>query len=158
MYSEVLVVKLNTIAHQYKGVINRALRDILSQPRYRNTGAGLSSLTVEVIEGNTNKAPQIVVSFDDHILFLDKRKMQWTKLPEIKKLLAWAETRKSTVKEAKKLAWAVAWSKKKTDAWKPKLWRKRGLGPALTEMNKKILADYGNAIEEALTQATKIAA
>lgn len=158
MYSDDLVIKLNTIAYQYRAQIERALRDILSQPRYRNTGAGLASLIVEVIDGDRNKSPQIVVNFDDHLLFLDKRRMQWTKLPEIKKLLAWAETKTGSQKEATKLAWAVAWSKRKNDTWKSKPWRKKGLGPTLREMNKVIMDGFEKAIEEDLRKATKQAA
>lgn len=158
MYSEALVIKLNTIAQQYRDVIHRALHDILSQPRYRNTGAGLASLIVDVIDGDSNKSPQIVIHFDDHLLYMDKRRVEWTKLPEIKKLLAWAETKKSDPTEAKKLAWAVAWDKKKNDTWRSKPWRKKSLGPALREMNRMIMQGFEQAIEEDLKKATKAAA
>ena len=158
MYSDNLVIKLNGIAHHYKDVINRALVDILSQPRYNNTGAGLASLHVEVIEGDRNKSPQIIITMADHLLLLDKRKMQWTKLPKISELLKWAETKKSTPKEAVKLAWAVAWDKRKNDTWKAKPWRKKSLGPALKEMNKMIVEGFEKVIEEDLQQAIDRAA
>lgn len=158
MYSDEVVTRLNAIANQYRDILYRSLRDVLSQPRYTNTGAGLSSLTVDVIQGTQTKSPQLVVTFDDHILFMDKRRLQWTKLPDMKGLLAWAETKTSSEKEARKLAWAVAWDKKKNDTWKPKLWRKKGLGPALREMNQVILASYEAAIEQELAQSVKTAA
>lgn len=148
MYSETLVIKLNTIAHQYKDVINRALVAILSQPRYKNTGGGLASLHVEVIEGDTNKSPQILITMADHLILLDKRNMQWTKLGKISELLKWAETKKDTPQEARKLAWAVAWNQKKYDVWKGKPWRKKSLGPALKDMNKMIVEGFERAIEE----------
>lgn len=155
MYSESTVIKLNDIAQRYKDVIHQAIHAVLSQDRYKNTGAGAASLIVDVIDGDSNKSPQITISFDDHLIFLDKRKMQWTKLPNMKKLLEWAETVKPDKKEAERLAWAVAWDKKKNDTWKAKPWRKKSLSNVLKEMNDLLLNEFDAAINEDLMDAIK---
>lgn len=154
MYSQEVIRGLNAIAYQYRDILRKSILDVLG--RYSNTGAGAASLTVEVIDGTADRSPQLVVKFDDHVLYLDKRRLQWTKLPDMRKLLQWAQTKKSSEKEAVRLAWAVAWDKKKNDTWKPKRWRKQGLGPALKEMNQRILAAYEAEIEAALKQAIKV--
>src|SRR6185369_15042690 len=110
-YSPRLVNKLNDIAHHYRDLVSRSLHAVLQQ--YSNTGAGLASLTVDIVDGNENKAPQIKIAFADHLLYLDNKKLQWTKLPEVQNLIAWAKTKGKNDKEAKKLAWAIAWDKKK---------------------------------------------
>lgn len=153
MYSEEIVRGLNAIAYQYRDILRRSILDVLS--RYSNTGAGMASVAVEVIEGTSESSPQLVVKFDDHLVYLNKGRLQWTKLPDMRKLLQWAQTKKSSEKEAVRLAWAVAWDKKKNDTWKPKRWRKKGIGPTLTEMNRRIFADYEAEIEAALNRATK---
>ena len=148
MYSDNLVIKLNTIAHQSADRIDRDLHAILSQPRYKNTGRGLASLHVEVIDGDRNNTPQIKITMDDHLILLDKRKMVWTKLPPIKPLMEWAETVEKNPKRAKALAWGTAIKQRKTNYWKPKVWRRRGLSKALKEMNEFIKQAYDTAIEE----------
>lgn len=156
MYSDVTIVKLNAIAHRYRDLIHRAISEVLNQDRYKNTGAGAASLTVDVVDGDANNSPRILISFDDHLIFLDKRKMQWTKLPQIKKLMEWAETVKPSKIEAKKLAWAVAWDKKKNDTWKAKPWRKKSLSSVLKEMNELIKKDYDKAAQSEMDNATKV--
>lgn len=148
MYSDRLVMKLNDIAQRYKSMLQRSISEILSDSRYRNTGAGAASVTVEVIDGDNNKSPQLIINFADHMLFLDKRKLQWTQLPNMKNLIEWAETKKSNPIEAKKLAFAVAYDKKKNDTWKAKPWRKKSLSNVLKEMNVLILQSFEQAIDE----------
>lgn len=153
MYSESTVIKLNDIAQRYKDLIHQAVHDVLSQDQYKNTGAGVASLTVDVVDGDANKAPQITITFDDHLILLDKRKMMWTKLPNIGKLMEWAETVKPDKKQAERLAWAVAWDKKKNDTWKAKPWRKKSLSNVLKEMNQMIKEAFDKAIDEDFQKA-----
>ena len=164
MYSDNLVIKLNTIAHQYKDKISRSLNKILSDPKYRNTGASLASLHVDVIDGDNKKSPQVIIRFSDSLNVLDKRKLQWTKLPPVKDLIAWADTREFTgpvpgyktgeapdlspKKKRIRVAWAIAKSQQKFDKWKPKPWRKRSLSAVLKEMNQAILNSFAQAIDE----------
>jgi hypothetical protein len=155
VYSENMISTLNDIAHKYRPIIHQAIHSVVSQPPYKNTGAGAASLTVEVIDGNASKAPDIAIHFDEHLLFLDKRKMQWTKLPDVKKLMEWAATKKSTESEVKQLAWAVAWNQKKQDTWKAKPWRKKTLSAVLKEMNKLVLEEFDKAIQADFDLATK---
>jgi len=156
MYSARLVDTLNEIAQRYQPLMLKSVQEVLSQSRYRNTGAGVASVTVDVEAGDVNKAPAIRISFEDHLIFLNQRKIEWTRLPNMKNLVAWAETKKSNEAEAKQLAWATAWDKKKNDTWKPKLWRKKSLSTVLKEMNALILSEYDKAIEEDLQDATKV--
>lgn len=171
MYSENLVIKLNAIAQSYREIISQAVNAVLSQDKFRNTGAGLASLKVEVITGDASKAPQIIITFDDHILFLDKRRMQWTKQPDFKKILEWAKTKTfdkvpgysnprsiDNLKAAERVAYAIARDKKKNDTWKAKPWRKKSLSSVLKEMNQMIKSGFEKAIEEDLTNAIKQAA
>lgn len=153
IYSESTVIKMNGVAHHYQELIYRAVHSVLSEPRYRNTGAGVNSLKVEVIDGDANKGPQIIIAFDDHLIFLNQRKIEWIKLPVMKDLIAWAETKTSSNREAVRMAWAVAWDKKKKDTWKPKLWRKRSLSTVLKEMNVLVLKAFDEAIEEDFIKA-----
>jgi len=147
-YSDNMVITLNNIASDYAGQMEAAIKTILSQARYTNTGQGAGCVSVSVQKGNTNESPALVVKLDDHVLKLDKSKMQWTKLPNMGKLIAWAKTKKSEELQAKKLAYAVAWDKKNNDTWKPKKWRKKGLGPTLKEMNAAMLVAFNEAIEK----------
>lgn len=155
MYSPRLVEALNGIANEYGGLIERAVKDVLSQPRYSNTGAGVGSVRVEVIAGDSSKAPAINVTFDDHLIMLNNRKLQWTRLPNINELMKWASTKKDNEKEAKQLAWATAWNQKKYDIWNAKPWRKRSLSQVLKSMNEELLKKYDEAIEADLVEATK---
>lgn len=107
------------------------------------------------LPGDVNKSPELVISFDDHLLFLDRRKIEWTQLPNIQKLTEWAQTKKSDPKEAKKLAWATAIDKQKNDTWKAKPWRKKSLSSVLSEMNKMLLREFDAAINEDLIDAIK---
>lgn len=111
-YSPRTVDKLNGIAHKYKDIIQRAIADVLRQPKYYNTGKLAASVTVDVTDGDANKAPAIVIELDEALLIIDKSKLQWTKLPNMKALLEWASTKESDPKKAKRLAWATAFSKK----------------------------------------------
>lgn len=156
MYSDLLVSKLNDIAHRYRDLIHKSLHEVLSQPQYKNTGAGLASLTVDVIDGDHNIAPKIVIHFDDHLLLLDKRKMQWTQMPDMKNLLAWAATKKDKPSEIKKLAWSTAIQQQTNDVWKAKPWRKKSLGSVLKEMNEVILQGFAEVIDIEFNNATKI--
>lgn len=156
MYSPNTVTRLNEIAHEYRDLIHQSIHDVLSQPRYKNTGAGAASLTVDVIEGDSDKSPSIKITFADHLIFLEKRKIQWTKLPEMKKMIDWAETKRSDKAEAKKLAWATAWNKRKFDTWKPKAWRKRSLSSVMKEMNDMITKAYDEVINKDMAEASSV--
>lgn len=163
MYSRNTVIKLNDIAHRYRDIIHQALHAALSS--LKNTGAGVASLTVDVIDGDEQKSPEIQIRFDDHLIFLDKRGMQWTKQPDVKKLTAWAETKSFSsipgytvgkapkFNTAERVAWAIAKDKKKNDSWKGKPWRKKSLSKVLKEMNALIIEAYNKAIEEDLQAA-----
>lgn len=155
MYSPRLVNVLNDIANQHAGIFERSVKDVLSQPRYTNTGAGVDSVRVEVIPGNATSSPQINITFDDHLIMLNKSKMQWTRLPNIDKLLDWAHTKKADPDEAKQLAWATAWQQRKYDTWKPKLWRKKSLSQVLKNMNEDLIRKYDEAIESDAVDAFK---
>lgn len=153
MYSARLVEKLNAIAQHYKAIVQASIKDVLSQTRYTNTGAAAASIKVTVINGTESKAPEIKVDFVDYLVVLNKRKVSWTKLPDIKKLTEWAGRKTDSPEKAKKLAWAIAWDKKKHDTWKAKPWRKQALSQVLTDMNAEILAAFAKAIDEDLQQA-----
>jgi hypothetical protein len=155
MYSARLVSVLNEIAHRYAGLTHKSIVDVLSQPRYSNTGAGVRSVKVDVVSGNDAKSPALHITFDDHLIVLNKGKIEWTRLPDIEKLTEWAKTKKSSDKEAEQLAWAVAWDKKKNDTWSPKLWRKKSLSQVLKDMNEQLLKDYHEAIKADQVDATK---
>ena len=148
MYSDRLVNVLNEIAKDYRGKLEAAIKAVLSQARYTNTGRGVQSVKVEVVTGNASQSPALVVQLDDYVLLLDRSKMQWTKLANVKNLIEWAKTKRSTEREWKALAWATAVKKKNTDAWKPKKWRKKGLGQTLRDMNAEMIKAFEEAIEQ----------
>lgn len=154
MYSELTIHRLNAIAHHYRDEVFREVHSVLEQ--IRNTGAGAQSLTVEVVEGNANASPQLMIMFDDHLIFLDKSKMQWTKLPDMKEMVEWAKTKQPDEKKAIQLAWAVGWDKVKNDTWKPKRWRKKSLSKVLKEMNERIVKAYDEVIEEEFVEAARV--
>lgn len=156
IYSENLVIKLNEIAQEYRAKMESAIKVVLSQSRYTNTGKGLRSLSVKVTPGTRESSPSIVVNVDDYIVLLNKSKMQWTKLPNTGNLIAWAKTKKSTETEIKKLAFAVAYVKKTTDNHKPKKWRKKGIGETLKDMNVEMTKAFDDAEQKDLEQAVKI--
>ncbi len=144
------------IAEEYRGKIEAAIRQVISQPKYRASGEGLASLTVVLIDGNADKAPVIVVNLADHVMRLESRNLQWTQLPDMRKMLQWASYKKSDPKEARQLAWAVAKDKQKNDTWKPKRWRKQSLSAVLKEMNKAMLQAFDKAVlDHIMKQATE---
>lgn len=156
MYSDNTVNKLNEIAMQYRPLIYDAIHKVISDGKFSNTRAGADSLVVEVSAGDATKAPDILITFDDHLIVLNKRKVEWTKHPNMKPLIAWAETKTRSELEAKKLAFATAWHQKTNDTWKPKPWRKKSLSQVLKEMNELILSEYDKVIDEDLQQAVNI--
>lgn len=153
-YSPNLQIKLLDIAYEYRAKIENSIRSVISQPKYINTGAGLASLVVEVIEVN-GKDPIIQVTIDDHIFRLESRALQWTKLPNMTKMLEWASHKESDPKQARKLAWAVAKHKQKTDTWKPKTWRRKSLSSVLKEMNKELLEEYTKVRQQELEKSAQ---
>jgi len=155
MYSPRLVQSLNQVAYKHQPLFRKAIVDVLSQPRYTNTGIAAGSVEVEVVEGNASTSPQLNITFADHLIMLNKTKMQWTRLPNIGKLLEWAETKKDDPKQAKRLAWAVAWNQRKNDTWRAKTWRKKSLSGVLKEMNEEMLKEFDAAIQGDLDEAVK---
>jgi hypothetical protein len=156
MYSPELVIVLNEIAEQRARKFESVLKALLNKPPYRNTGEGVNSVSVNVVPGNANKSPDIKIEGADHLIFMDKRKMQWTKLPVITSMLKWAATKTSDEKLQKRIAWAAAWDKKKNDTHKPKPWRKKSLSETLKEMNKEIVEAFDKAIEDSFQKATQL--
>lgn len=168
MYSQHQIDRLNAVAHKYKDVIYSSLRDVLNSPRYRNTGAGVESIHVDVIDGDANKSAEIHVAIADHIFLLDKRrKLQWTKLPNMTEMIAYAETKSFSkipgyansipvdrLKAAQRVAWAIAVDKKKNDTYKAKPWRKKSLSAVLKDLNKEITSEFDKAVSEDLEDAT----
>lgn len=152
-YSPRTVEKLNAIAGKHVGIIASAIAEVLRDPKYRNTGKSAESVRVEMQPGDANKAPVLRIELDEALLIIDKTKLQWTKLPNMKALLEWASTKESDPKKAKKLAWATAFSKKNYDKWKAKKWRKKSLSVVLKEMNELVLSEFDKAIEEDIVQA-----
>lgn len=152
VYNEQLVARMNAIAHEYGPRIKSEVLSVLSSPKYRNTGAGVDSVKVTVIDGNASQSPDIKIEFADHLGILNRSKLQWTKLPDMKELLAWAETKKNSSREANALAWGTAKKQLKFDAWKPKLWRKKSLSEVLKQMNKEIVAKWETAAEEVIVE------
>lgn len=153
MYSPRLVDALNALARLYGEKIKHAVTEVLSQPRYTNTGVGVQSVAVTIIDGDTSKSPVIQIVFDDHVKLMDKRKMQWTQLPDMKKMLEWAATKESDPKAIKYLAWATAWKQKNFDTWKPKAWRKKSLSAVLKELNQEMLKAFDEAIDQDMQAA-----
>lgn len=152
MYSDRTVMKLNDIAYRYKDLIHRAVHDVIRKTIH-NTGDAAASLTVEVVEGTRDKAPDLVISFADHLIYFNHRQIEWTKLPNIDKLTEWAETKVVDKKAAKRLAFAVAWDKRKNDTWKAKPWRRKSLSAVLKEMNRLVLTSFDEIINEELQEA-----
>lgn len=154
MYSAELVSILNKIANDYAAKAERSIKEVVQ--KFSNTGAGVDSVKVDVLPGNTTQSPRLIINIADHLLVLNKRKPQWTKQPNMKQLLAWAETKTDNVEHAKKLAFATAYNQRKFDKWKPKYWRKKSLSEVLKEMNAAILIGFDEAIETGLAMAVKI--
>lgn len=152
-YSPRLVSTLNDIAHKHSGIIRQSIASVLNDAKYKNTGASAGSVVVSVIDGDASKAPIIHIEMAESLLIIDRSKLQWTKLPNMKALLEWAATKVSDPRKAKQLAWATAWSKKKFDIWKPKKWRKKSLSVVLKEMNELVVEEFDRAIEGDLVEA-----
>jgi hypothetical protein len=155
MYSPELVIVLNEIAQQKGKEFHSVLVNLLSKAPYRNTGEGANSVTVEITAGTESKSPEIKITFADHLLFMDKRKMQWVKLPLVSKLMAWAATKTADPKQQKRMAWAIAYDLQKNDSHKAKPWRKKSLSATLKDMNQQIVAAFDKAIEQSFQNATQ---
>jgi hypothetical protein len=155
-YSAHQVELLNEVANKYKPIVYAAIHSIISQSRFRNTGAAADSLSVDIVEGSADLAPQLEIRFADYLNILDKKKLQWTKLPDMKKLIEWAETKVSDEKKAKKLAFAVAAIQKNRDTWKARPWRKKSLSDVLKEMNQIVLKAFDEALGKDFEDAVDV--
>jgi hypothetical protein len=133
-----------------------SIRTLLQEPKFRNTGRGVDNMTVKMIPGNAEASPQLVIHIADYLVIQNQSKLEWTKMPKKDGLIEWARTKRNTEVAAKQLAYVTAVKKYKTDAHKPKKWRKKSIGDVLKELNKEMIAAFDAAIEKDLQIAVSV--
>lgn len=152
---ERLQAVLNAIAERYAQLIFNRAREILSNASIRVTDELLNSVKVTWLKANDNQPPRILFIFAEHGIFLDQRSPKWIKLPAIEKLKEWVEAKNlpltripgykngiapglSQAKKAERIAWAIAWDKRKNDTWKRKRWKRDVLRDQLLRLNQEL--------------------
>lgn len=159
--------QLNQIAAKYARHLYDNVKRLFSTPAYRNTGELDESLKVHWTACTDNEPPVIVLEYADQGYFLGYRKPQWTRLPNIANLEKWAQTKRFTTipgyngssnlpeyKIQQRVAWAIAWDKRKNDTWKPKRWKKAAnLGQLLKQLNAETTQAYTHDIEKILADS-----
>lgn len=157
---------LNEIAHRYGDRLMTQVKAVLE--KYQNTGALVQSLKLEIKPATDRSAPTISLIYEDQGYYIGYKNPQWTKQPNITKLLEWAQTKTFTTipgysatsnlpefKKRERVAWAIARDKLKNDTWKPKRWkREANLGQLIKELNSDtILKAYKEEFQHILEAA-----
>lgn len=162
---------LNELAHKYGNELINNVRNVLSQPAYRNSGELADSLKLIITPATDTEAPTIVLTYADQGFFIGYKNPQWTKLPNIEKLKKWAETKITSLgdipgyeygtasslsveKQRERIVWAIAKDKRKEDTWKPKKWKNAArLGDILSMINKDTIEVWRKQVEEVLANS-----
>ena len=157
---------LNEIASQYGERLMQQVKVVFE--KYRNTGALLESLRLEIKPATDRTAPVITLHYDEQGYFIGYRNPQWSKLPIITELLAWSATKtfntipgyksSSTLPEYKqreRVIWAIAKDKLKNDTWKAKRWkREANIGLLIKDLNNDTLLNgYKQEFQKILNAA-----
>lgn len=160
--------KLNELAAKTARDLYQAAKDVLSKDTFRNTGELVDSLKVSVIPCKGDAPPEIILTYADQGYFLNYKSPKWTRVPNIDKMKAWAETIDfsgpvpgykngvSTLppwKVKERIISAIAWNKRKHDTWKAKPWKgKKGidLGKLLRDLNQATLEAWAREVENIL--------
>lgn len=141
-------------------------RQVLS--RYSNSGDLVNSLQAKV-EG-TGQDARIILSFAEHGGLIDKKKMVWGKVPEIRKMEKWVQRKGvdafryisgignarnlTDEQKVKRIASGVAWSYRLHQSnWKRKQWRRQTLVDLLKDLNEKTARIWENEIVITLEHA-----
>lgn len=161
------------INQQLQALAQAKSRELLERARaalsrYSNSGELVQSLQAKV-EG-TGQDARIILAFAEHGGLIDKKKMIWGKVPDIRKMEKWVERKgvdafryvsgvgnasnMSTENKIKRIASGVAWSYRLHQShWKRKQWRKQTLVQLLTDLNEKTARIWENEIVITLEHA-----
>lgn len=176
MIPKQIQIKLDALAQKTAADLLSSARAILSKEDFRNTGELAESLRVSVIPSRGDAPPEIVLEYADQGYFINYKSPKWTKVPNIDKLRAWAQTIEfsgpvpgykngaATLppwKAKERILSAIAWNKRKHDTWKAKPWKgKKGmdLGKLLRELNQATLDAWAREVEQILVDGIETGA
>lgn len=155
---------MNSVAQRYAAQLRANVKSILDKAEFKDRGFLSSSVTVKVKPANDYEAPIIVLEFEDYGEFIGKRKLLFTKQPNISP--QWVidqgladgshpvpgytngAPNLPEFKRAKRISFAIGKSKKAdTDKRKPKKWKKESFPDVLRAMNAETLDKFASHIE-----------
>ena len=164
-----IVDRLNELARQYRGQFLQSARSVLAQDKFRASGKTQDSLKAHIIQGTPEKAPQIVMEFDEAGEFISKRRLIFTKPPPASEILDTIKSGKfriksvpgyegaaatlSLEKQQKRVAFAIAQNKFREQTHKRKNWRKPALSALLRQMNEALVKAWAHETETLLAQS-----
>jgi hypothetical protein len=169
MITREFLYKLNEFARVKGESLLRDAREELSKDKRYNSGELLNSLQLEVMEGTAEKPPVIIVKVAPQGSFLEMRKMEWTKMPPIEKLIDWASFKRfdfdripgykngapnlSEEQKKERIVWATSISKYKNNTWKRKPWKAKPVSKFLRELNAEVLQLWTTEIEKQMLKS-----
>jgi len=170
MITQEFLTKLNNYSRE-KGeeLLRAALNELQNDKRY-NSGELLQSLKLQVIEGTPEKPPVIIVTYAPQGAFMEVKKMEWTRQPNIEKLLDWSKYKRfnmdsipgykngsapnlSEEKKVQRIVWAIAKRQEKFDVWKRRPWKAKPVIEFLRKLNMEVLEIWANEAEQTMLEA-----
>jgi hypothetical protein len=162
--------KFDAVAERYADRLIKDVRDVLSRPAYRRSGALESSLAVSVVPSTSTEPPKIVLTYAEQGFYIGYNSPMWSKMPNIERLKQWAkdvsftgpipgykDASKSNLppwKAIERRVWAIAMAKKKFDTHKPKKWKRAaGIGDILKELNAETYEQFAREIEHIMVDS-----
>jgi hypothetical protein len=170
MITQEFLTKLNNYSREKGEQLLRAAAAELKDDKRYNSGELLQSLQLQVIEGTAEKPPVIIVTYAPQGAFMEVKKMEWTRQPNIEKLLAWSKYKRfnltsipgykngnapnlSEQKKVERIVWAIAKRQEKYDVWKRKPWKAKPVVEFLRQLNREVLEIWANEAEKTMLEA-----
>ena len=162
--------RMNNLAYSYGAKFEQQIANTLKKSKFADTGSLSQSVNVVVQKANEYSPPVIFVEYYDYGNILEQKSPRWTSLPPVDKLETWVANKNlasaglipgytngapNLIQQQKnrRIAWAIAWDKRKNDTWKRKRWKREALPDLLKEMNQDTLKEFALHIEKILADS-----
>jgi len=171
MIPKITQSKLDDIAERFASKLESDVKTLFSKPEYRSTNELLDSVAVKVTKASDTEAPLVILTYADQGYFIGYKNPQWTKLPNVDKLLEWIRSKKLDLgripgyssgtapnltdeQRNSRIVWAIAKNQRKEDTWRPKRWKNSiKLSDLLKSLNDETLTAYTKDVETLLAGA-----
>lgn len=164
-----IIQELNELAADYAGFFEDRVKAVLKNKKFYLSGSLHSSVRSRVIPATADKAPVIEIIYDEHGEFIGKRKLLYTKLAPPKAMLEFVQSSKFRIRsvpgyrqgvtpgisrklQEKRVAYAMAVSRKRKEKNRVRRWKKLALPELLREMNENLARVWAEKIAEILAK------